>query len=74
MPTSKPWYSSLTIWATNVVIALQALPGIITWLDASYSLHLATNPIVISVLSIIAAIVAIYGRFTANSQLTATKQ
>lgn len=66
---SKPWYTSLTIWASKAIIVLQALPLFIGWVDSSFGLQLATNPVVINILSVVAAIVAIYGRMTATKVL-----
>ena len=67
---TKPWYQSLTVIASGVVAFLQVLPSIITQIDAAIpSIHLATNPVVIQVLSIIGVIVAIYGRLTAKTTL-----
>lgn len=64
---SKPWYQSLTVWAGKAIILLQAIPLVIAWADASFGLSLQSNPIVINVLSTVAAIIAIYGRFTAKT-------
>ena len=67
---TKSWTSSLTIWAASIVGILQMIPGIITQLDVAIpSAHLAVNPFVIQVMSIIVIIVAIYGRFTATTVL-----
>lgn len=68
---SKKWYESLTVIAASIVGFLQTVPGIIASLDAALpNLHLAVNPIVIQVLSVIGVIVAIYGRLTAKTTLT----
>lgn len=64
---SKKWYQSLTVWAGKAVIVLQALPMLVAWIDANFGLTLSTNPTVIHILSIIAGIVAIYGRITAST-------
>ena len=69
LPTeTKPWYQSVTIIAASVVAFLQVVPDILNTVNAAMpDLHLATNPIVMKVLSIIGIIVAIYGRFTAKT-------
>lgn len=64
---SKPWYQSLTVWAGKAVIVLQAIPLLIMWLDANFGLNLQSNPVVIQLLSVVAALVAIYGRVTAKT-------
>jgi len=64
---SKKWYESVTIWAGKAIILLQAIPFVITWIDANYGLHLQANPVVINALSAIAGIVTIYGRITAKT-------
>lgn len=64
---SKPWYQSLTVWAGKAIILLQAIPLVIAWADASFGLNLQSNPVVINILSAIAGIIAIYGRFTAKT-------
>ncbi len=67
---TKPWYTSITIWAAAFVGFLQGLPELINAINtAAPSLGLAANPIVIQVLSIIGVIVAIYGRFTATTTI-----
>lgn len=66
----KPWWTSMTIWAAGFVGFLQTVPDLVASLNnAIPSLHLATNPIVIQVLSVIGVIVAIYGRLTAKSTI-----
>lgn len=65
---SKPWYQSVTIIAASLVAFLQVVPDLINTVNVALpDLHLATNPIVLKVLSIIGVIVAIYGRFTAKT-------
>lgn len=67
---SKPWYSSLTIIAASLVGLLQLVPGAVAQIDTVIpTAHIAANPVVIQVLSIIGIIVAIYGRFTATKTI-----
>ncbi len=66
---SKPWYQSITVWAGAVVAFLQIIPTIIVEIDKVVPADLTANPIVIQALSVIAAIVAIYGRFTAKTTI-----
>ena len=64
---TKKWYESLTIQASIVVAFLQGVPEIITQINAvAPGLGLSANPIVMKVLTVIAVIVAIYGRLTAT--------
>ena len=67
--TSKPWYTSITVIASAIVVALQAIAAAVPQIDAATGWSLATNPTVISILSVISTIVAIWGRFRATTTL-----
>ena len=70
---TKPWYSSLTIWAAAFVAFLQGVPEIINQINAAApGLGLAANPLVMKILTIIGLIVAIYGRLTAKTTISST--
>ncbi len=69
METSKPWYQSITVLAGSAVAFLQMIPFLISEIDKVVPADLSANPAVIQLLSIIAAIVTIYGRFTAKTIL-----
>lgn len=66
---NKPWYSSITIIAAGFVAFLQGLPTLVAEIDKFVPMDLSVNPVVVKVLTIAAAIVAIYGRFTAKTQI-----
>lgn len=69
---TKPWYKSITIVAASIVAFLQVIPDIVLQINTALpGLALTTNPIVMKVLSIIGIVVAIYGRLTAKTTLTA---
>lgn len=66
---NKKWYQSLTIIASGVVVVLQALPGIIGELDKIAPQDLSADPRVIGALSATSALVAMYGRFRAKTEI-----
>lgn len=66
---AKKWYQSLGLWGAKAVIILSVLPLVVQWLDASFGLHLSTNPTVVSILTGAAGLVAWYGRFTAKTTI-----
>lgn len=67
---TKKKYKSLTIQAGVVIVLLQGMPEIVAAIDAAIpSVALATNPVVLKVLSAVAGVVAIYGRLRANTKI-----
>lgn len=69
---NKPWYTSYTLWAAKIAIVLQVLPDVVSWADSHLGFHLATNPIVIKVLTIFAAAIVIYRKFFGDNAKVVT--
>lgn len=68
--TTKPWYTSITLWAIKAAAVLTVLPDVVTWADTNLGVHLATSAVVVKVLTIAALVVAWIKRFTADKILT----